>query len=37
MNKTEANETCFSRGESEADKCIPSNERVVGIAIVVVS
>ena len=37
MNKTEANETWFSRGEAEADKGIPSNERVVGIAIVVVS
>ena len=37
MNKIEANETWFSRGKAEADKGIPANERVVGIAIVVVS
>ena len=31
------NESWFSRGKAEADKGIPSRERVVGIAIVVVS
>ena len=37
MNKTEATESWFSRGKEEADKGIPYYERVVGVAIVVVS
>jgi hypothetical protein len=32
-----ANESWFSRGKAEAEKGIPFNERVVGIAIVVIS
>ena len=36
MNTTEATETWFSRGKAEADKGIPSGERVVGVLIVVV-
>ena len=36
MNKKNENESWYSRGKAEADKGIPSNERVVGIAIVVV-
>ena len=37
MNKTEPNKNCFSRAKAEADKGVPPNDRVVGIAIVVVS
>lgn len=37
MNETEATENWFSRAKAEADKGIPDNERVVGIAIVVAS
>ena len=36
MNETKTNENWYSRGKAEADKGIPYNERVVGIAIVVV-
>ena len=35
MNKTELNENWFSRAKAEADKGIPSNERFVGVGIVV--
>ena len=37
LNKTEAKENWFSRGKAEADKGIPYGERIVGVAIVVVS
>lgn len=37
MNETETNESWFSRGKAEAEKGIPYNERVTGIAIVVFS
>ena len=37
MNKSESNENWFSRAKAEADKGVPPNERVVGVAIVVVS
>ena len=37
LNKTETKESWYSRGKAEADKGIPYNERLVGIAIVVVS
>ena len=37
MNKPESNENWFSRVKAEADKGVPLNERVVGVAIVVVS
>ncbi len=37
MNETETVDNWFSRAKAEADKGIPPNERVVGIAIVVVS
>ena len=36
MNETEKNENWFSRAKAEADKGIPQNERLVGVAIVVV-
>jgi len=34
LNKKNENESWYSRGKAEADKGIPYNERVVGIAIV---
>ena len=37
MDRTESNENWFSRAKTEADKGAPLNERVVGVAIVVVS
>lgn len=37
MNKPESNENWFSRAKAEADKGVPLNDRVVGVAIVVVS
>ncbi len=37
LNKPELNENWFSRAKAEADKGVPLNERVVGVAIVVVS
>ena len=37
MDRTESNENWFSRAKAEADKGVPLNERVVGVAIVVVS
>jgi hypothetical protein len=37
LNKPESNENWFSRAKAEADKGVPPNERVVGVAIVVVS
>ena len=37
MNKPEPNKNWFSRAKAEADKGVPPNDRVVGIAIVVVS
>lgn len=37
MNKPESNENWFSRAKAEADKGVPLNERVVGVAIVVAS
>ena len=37
MNETENVENWFSRAKAEAEKGIPRNERVVGVAIVVVS
>lgn len=37
MNKPESNENWFSRAKAEADKGVPHNERVVGVAIVAVS
>ena len=37
MNETETTENWLSRGRTEADKGIPKYERVVGVAIVVVS
>jgi len=36
LSDTEKNENWYSRGKAEADKGIPSNERFVGVAIVVV-
>jgi hypothetical protein len=37
LNKPESGENWFSRAKAEADKGVPLNERVVGVAIVVVS
>jgi len=37
LNESEATESWFSRGKAEAEKGIPYNQRVVGIAIVVFS
>ena len=37
MNKPESDENWFSRAKAEADKGVPNNDRVVGIAIFVVS
>ena len=37
MNKTESDENWFSRAKAEADKGVPSNDRFVGVVIVVVS
>jgi len=37
LNKTETDKNWFSRAKAEADKGVPSNDRVVGVAIVVVS
>ena len=37
MNETKTNENWYSRGKAEADKGIPYGERIVDIAIVVVS
>jgi len=37
LNKPESDEKWFSRAKAEADKSVPPNDRVVGIAIVVIS
>ena len=37
MNKTVENENWFSRAKADADKGIPTNERITGIVLVIVS